>query len=193
MPGRHNVLNAAAAFALATEEGLPRETVLRALDHFQGVGRRFNVYQSISFGSKTCTVVDDYGHHPSEVQATLLAAREAWPESRVVMVFQPHRYSRTRDLYEDFVSCLAGTDVLLLLEVYSAGEPEILGADSRSLARSIRQLAGVDPIFIEDEAALIRALPAVVDDGDIVIFQGAGDIGKLSNRATNGEIKWQSK
>lgn len=192
MPGRHNVLNAAAAFAVAKEEGLDTNTIVRALDHFAGVGRRFNVYHDITVGLKNCHIVDDYGHHPSEIAATLSAAREAWPKSRIVMVFQPHRYSRTSDLYEDFVSCLSATDILLLLDVYAAGEELIAGADSRSLAGSIRRRGAVDPIFLEKNDELLSVLPNVLEENDIVIFQGAGDIGKLSSMATNGEIKWQS-
>ena len=191
MPGVHNVLNATAALAVAREEGLDDATILRALEQFQGVGRRFNVYNGLEIANKHFTLVDDYGHHPSEVAATLKAAREAWPEERIVMLFQPHRYSRTRDLYEDFVLTLAQLDALLLLDVYSAGEEPIAGADSRSLARSIRQRGSVEPVFVESKEQLGEVLAAVVEEGDIVIFQGAGDIGKLSSEMTNGEIKWQ--
>lgn len=191
MPGKHNALNAAAAFALAREEGIETDTILRALDHFQGVGRRFSVYPAIEFGAQRCTLVDDYGHHPSEILATIKAARDAWPERRLVMLFQPHRYSRTRDLYEDFVACLSMTDVLLLLNVYSAGEEPLTGADSRSLARSIRQRGRVDPLFVEDHDDLASLMPSVLDENDIVVFQGAGDIGRLSGQVANGVIKWQ--
>lgn len=191
MPGIHNVLNATAALAVAREEGLDDATILRALDQFQGVGRRFNVYRDQQIADKRFTLVDDYGHHPSEVAATLKAAREAWPDERIVMLFQPHRYTRTRDLYEDFVLTLAQVDVLLLLDVYSAGEETIAAADSKSLARSIRQRGAVEPVYIEIKDQLGAVLAAVLEDEDIVIFQGAGDIGKLSSQMTNGEIKWQ--
>ncbi len=191
MPGRHNALNAAAAFALAREEGIETHTILRALDHFQGVGRRFSVHPDVEFGARHCTLVDDYGHHPSEILATIKAARDAWPDRRLVMLFQPHRYTRTRDLYDDFVSCLSTTDVLLLLDVYSAGEELITGADSRSLARSIRQRGRVDPLLVESQDDLALLMPSVLSDDDVIIFQGAGDIGKLSAMVTNGVIKWQ--
>ncbi len=191
MPGAHNVLNATAALAVAREEGLDDATILRALEQFQGVGRRFNVFHRQMFAGKRFTLVDDYGHHPSEVAATLKAAREAWPESRIVMLFQPHRYTRTRDLYEDFVITLSQVDALLLLDVYSAGEDVIAGADAKSLARSIRQREAVEPVYIESKEQLGKVLAAVIKDDDIVIFQGAGDIGKFSAQMTNGEIKWQ--
>ena len=191
MPGMHNVLNATAALAVAREEGIENAIILRALEQFQGVGRRFSVYPELSFAEKAFTLVDDYGHHPSEVAATLKAAREAWPDNRIVMLFQPHRYTRTRDLYEDFVLTLCRLDVLLLLDIYSAGEEVIAGADAKSLARSIRQRGAVEPIFIESKEDVGKMLAAVLEDDDIVIFQGAGDIGKLSSLMTNGEIKWQ--
>ena len=187
MPGRHNVLNATAAYALAREEGIASDEIIRALDHFQGVGRRFNVYTDRSIAGVSCTLVDDYGHHPSEISATLQAAREAWPDSRIVMVFQPHRFSRTRDLYEDFVQCLSTVDVLVLLNVYAAGEDEIAGADSRSLARSVRSRGVVDPVFIEEHAELYAVLSDVVLKDDVVIFQGAGDIGKLFGSLVSGK------
>jgi UDP-N-acetylmuramate--alanine ligase len=180
MPGSHNVLNAAAAIAVATDEGLEDDAILRALAGFAGVGRRFTQAGTLSLPAGKALLVDDYGHHPTEVRATLESARQAWPERRVVMVYQPHRYSRTRDLYEDFVSVLSRCDVLLLLEVYSAGEEPIAGADSRSLSRSIRQRGQLEPIFVEslDEVAVVLA--DVLRDNDVVVTQGAGNVGKLA-------------
>jgi UDP-N-acetylmuramate--alanine ligase len=180
MPGKHNVLNATAAIAVACDEGLDDEAIQRGLAGFRGVGRRFTQLGEMSFPGGVAQLVDDYGHHPTEVRATLDSSQQAWPDQRVVMVYQPHRYSRTRDLYEDFVSILSKCDQLILLEVYSAGETPIAGADSRSLARSIRQRGLVDPIFaasIEDVPEILRG---IVRDGDVVVIQGAGNIGRLA-------------
>ncbi len=181
LPGRHNVLNATAAIAVVTDEGVEDEAIQKGLADFMGVGRRFQIYGEFSVGEGApVMLVDDYGHHPREVAATIEAVRAGWPERRVVMVYQPHRYTRTRDLYEDFVDVLSGVDQLILLEVYGAGEDPIAGADGRHLSRSIRTRALVDPIFVEG----IEAVPAVVRDivqpGDIVITQGAGNIGALA-------------
>ena len=184
MPGRHNALNATAALAVAVDEGLEIEAITRGLEGFTGVGRRFDVQGEFLFGvgkhSSRAMLVDDDGHHPTEGAATLRALREGWPERRLVMVFQPHRYSRTSDLYEDFVDVLCEVDVLLLLEVYAAGEKKIAGADSRSLSRSIRLRGKVDPIFIQDEADIAEILDGVVEEGDIVLTQGAGSVGALA-------------
>ncbi len=180
MPGRHNVLNATAAIAVACDEGLDDESIQRGLANFAGVGRRFTRLGEMAFPHGAAQLVDDYGHHPTEVNATLESAQQAWPEQRVVMVYQPHRYSRTRDLYEDFVSVLSKCDQLILLEVYAAGEQPIAGADSRSLARSIRQRGLIDPIFansIEDVPDILRD---VVRAGDVVVTQGAGNVGRLA-------------
>ncbi|HAV68398.1 MAG TPA: UDP-N-acetylmuramate--L-alanine ligase, partial [Alcanivorax sp.] len=155
MPGRHNVLNALAAIAVAADEGADDEAIVRGLNGFTGVGRRFDVlgeYPCADGGS--ATLVDDYGHHPREVAATIAAIRDGWPGRRLVMLFQPHRYTRTRDLYEDFVDVLGGVDQLLMLEVYSAGEDAIPGADTRALMRSLRQRARVEPVFVDDPAKL---------------------------------------
>ncbi|MEH6516595.1 MAG: UDP-N-acetylmuramate--L-alanine ligase [Halioglobus sp.] len=187
MPGKHNVLNATAAIAVACDEGLDDEAIKRGLAGFRGVGRRFTQLGKISFPGGVAQLVDDYGHHPTEVRATLDSSQQAWPDQRVVMVYQPHRYSRTRDLYEDFVSILSKCDQLILLEVYSAGETPIAGADSRSLARSIRQRGLVDPIFagsIEDVPEILRG---IVRDGDVVVTQGAGNIGRLA-KTLQGEL-----
>ncbi|HGG59517.1 MAG TPA: UDP-N-acetylmuramate--L-alanine ligase [Gammaproteobacteria bacterium] len=179
MPGIHNVRNALAAMAVARQLGLPDEVIQRALAGFQGVGRRFDVAGDFETSRGTLSLVDDYGHHPSEIQATLRAVKNAWPERRLVLIFQPHRYTRTRDLFEDFARVLSDADVLLMLEVYPANEQPIPGADARSLCRAIRSRGKVDPVFVEKED-LQRVLMAVARDGDVVLTQGAGDVGALS-------------
>lgn len=180
MPGLHNVLNAAATVAVACDEGLEDGAIQAGLAGFTGVGRRFTRMGELQLPGGSALLVDDYGHHPTEVRATLDSARQAWPERRVVMIYQPHRYTRTRDLYEDFVSVLSRCDVLVLLEVYSAGEEIISGADSRSLTRSIRQRGQLEPIFAESIEDVPQILCSVVEEGDVVITQGAGNIGALS-------------
>lgn len=180
MPGEHNVLNATAAVAVACDEGLGDAAIQRGLAGFAGVGRRFSQLGELSLPGGTAALVDDYGHHPTEVRATLDSARQAFPERRLVMVYQPHRYTRTRDLYEDFVAILSRCDVLVLLDVYPAGEEPIAGADGRSLARSIRQRGQVDPIFAESVADVPGILADIVEEGDVVITQGAGNIGALA-------------
>ncbi|WIO75604.1 UDP-N-acetylmuramate--L-alanine ligase [Porticoccaceae bacterium LTM1] len=184
IPGSHNVQNAAAAIAVATDEGLSDEAICEGLSKFGGVGRRFEIYGEypVSSGADRggeAMLVDDYGHHPREVAATIKAVRDGWPERRLVMVFQPHRYTRTRDLYEDFVQILSSCDALVLTEVYSAGEEPIPGADSRHLCRSIRQRGLVDPIYAENIDVVPDIIRDIVQDGDIVITQGAGSVGKL--------------
>ncbi|MBQ0712998.1 MAG: UDP-N-acetylmuramate--L-alanine ligase [Porticoccus sp.] len=179
IPGVHNVLNAVAAIAVATDEGVSDKAIQSGLADFQGVGRRFEIYGEYPVLGGVAMLVDDYGHHPREVAATIKAVREGWPDKRLVMVFQPHRYTRTRDLYEDFVQVLSSCDVVLLLAVYSAGEEEIPGADSRALCRSIRQRGLVDPIYIPGIDEVGDVLKDVVQGGDIVITQGAGSVGKL--------------
>ena len=180
MPGTHNVLNAAGAVAVACDEGLDDLAIQRGLAGFAGVGRRFTRMGELVLGEGTAQLVDDYGHHPTEVRATLESARQVWPERRLVMIYQPHRYTRTRDLYEDFVAVLSRCDVLLLLDVYAAGEEPIAGADSRSLARSIRQRGQVDPVFVERIEDVPAVLRDIVEPGDVVITQGAGNIGRLA-------------
>jgi UDP-N-acetylmuramate--alanine ligase len=187
MPGRHNVLNATAAVAVASDQGIDDAVIARTLLEFSGVGRRFSVYRDMRIAGHVVTLVDDYGHHPTEVAATLASARQAFPRSRLVMLYQPHRYTRTRDLYDDFVAVLAGLDHLLLLEVYPAGEEPIAGADSRSLARSIRQRGNIDPLYVADPAGLDALLADQLRDGDVLITQGAGDIGVLARRLRAGE------
>ncbi len=180
MPGTHNVLNATAALAVACDEGLDAAAIQRGLATFEGVNRRFTQLGRIAFDGVEALLVDDYGHHPTEVRATLESVRQAWPERRLVMVYQPHRFTRTRDLYEDFVAVLSGCDVLVLLEVYPAGEAPIPGADSRSLTRSIRQRGQVEPVFAEHIETVPELLAGLVRSGDIVVTQGAGDIGRLA-------------
>ena len=182
MPGRHNVLNALASIAVATDEGVADEAICRGLAGFAGVGRRFQVYGDYQTPQGRITLVDDYGHHPTEVEAVIRAARDAWPGRRLVMLYQPHRYSRTRDLYEDFVRVLSEVDGLLLMDVYSAGEPAIPGADTRSLCRSIRQRGLVEPVHVEDDGDISRLLSHILKDGDLLITQGAGDIGGVASR-----------
>jgi UDP-N-acetylmuramate--alanine ligase len=178
LPGRHNVQNALAAIAVATELGLGDDAVVAALRDFRGVGRRFQSYDAIpAQGGGSFTLIDDYGHHPAEMQATLDAARGAFPGRRVVLAFQPHRYTRTRDLFEDFVKVLSGADALLLAEVYPAGESPIVAADGRTLARAVRVAGKVEPIFVEDIADMPAAIRAAAQDGDIVVTMGAGSIG----------------
>jgi UDP-N-acetylmuramate--alanine ligase len=174
LPGRHNVLNALAAIAVGTEIGVKDGAIQKALKEFHGVGRRFQNYGKID---GRFTLIDDYGHHPAEMQATLEAARGAFPGRRIVLAFQPHRYTRTRDLFEDFVRVLSSVDVLLLAEVYAAGEAPIVAADGRSLARALRLAGKVEPLFVEDIAAMPEAIRRATEDGDVVITMGAGSIG----------------
>lgn len=180
MPGNHNVLNALATIAIATDEGIPDEAILQGLSGFQGVGRRFQVYGELPVEGGSVMLVDDYGHHPTEVAAVIKAVRGGWPSRRLVIVYQPHRYSRTRDLYDDFVQVLGDANVLLLMEVYPAGEEPIPGADSRHLCHSIRQRGKLDPIYIERGAELAPLVQPLLRAGDILICQGAGDVGGLA-------------
>ncbi len=183
MPGRHNVLNALATIAVASDEGIADQAIVEGLARFEGVGRRFQVYgdyRIVSGGQ--VMLVDDYGHHPREVGATISAIRDGWKDKRLVVVFQPHRYTRTRDLYEDFVQVLSKVDVLVLLDVYPAGEKEIPGADGRSLCRSIRQRGSIDPIFVERGEDVRVVLSRVLQDGDLLVTQGAGDIGAIAGK-----------
>lgn len=180
MPGRHNVLNALSAIAVATDEKITDEAIVRALEKFQGVGRRFQVCGEFPLEDDNIMLVDDYGHHPTEVDVTIQAIRKGWPGKRLVMLFQPHRFSRTRDLYDDFVRVLSDVDVLLLLDVYPAGEDEIPGADGRSLCRSIRSRGRVDPIFIKRGDDVNPVLKDILKPGDLLMTQGAGDVGSLA-------------
>lgn len=187
LPGRHNAQNAAAAIAVACEDGVADDAILAALIKFEGVGRRFQQYGEFETGRGLAKLVDDYGHHPSEVRVTQNAVRAGWPERRLVTIYQPHRYSRTRDLYEDFVDVLSKTDVLILLEVYSAGETPIPGADSRALCRSVRSRGKMEPIYVATPSEVPQVLAEILQDGDLVLTQGAGNIGALAR--TLGELQ----
>ncbi len=180
MPGIHNVLNATAAIAVATDEGISDEDIVTGLAGFSGVGRRFDIKEPLIIENGEVMLVDDYGHHPTEVAANIKAIRTGWPEKRLVMIYQPHRYSRTHDLYDAFVDVLSEVDLLLLLDVYSAGEAPIVGADSRSLCRSIRQRGQIDPVFVKDQSEIRSVLKDLLINDDILITQGAGSIGILS-------------
>src|SRR5690606_31974215 len=184
-----NVLNATAVIAVATDEGLSDAAIQEGLEQFQGVGRRFQVYGEFPIDNGTAMLVDDYGHHPREVAAVIKAVRDGWPDRRLVMVYQPHRFTRTRELYEDFVEVLTTVAALVILEVYSAGEDPIPGADSRHLCRSIRARGVIDPVFVET----IEVVPAIIRDlvkaGDIVITQGAGNVGALSPELSRRELR----
>lgn len=180
VPGKHNALNATAALVVAKEEGIGDEAILAALAEFQGAGRRFDQLGEFVRPNGKVMLVDDYGHHPTEVNVTIQAARQGWQNKRIVMVFQPHRYSRTRDLFDDFVQVLSQVDVLIMLDVYAAGEAPIMGADSRSLCRSIRNLGKIDPIFVSDHAQLPDIMDQILQDGDLILAQGAGNVSKLS-------------
>lgn len=181
LAGEHNVLNALSAIAVAVELGIPDDAVLRALAGFKGVGRRFQRYgDQPAQGGGHFALIEDYGHHPAEVAATLAAARGAFPGRRLVLAFQPHRYSRTRDCFEDFVKVIGGgADAVLLTEVYAAGEAPIVAADGRSLARALRVAGRVEPIFVDDVADLPRAIADNARDGDVVMCMGAGSIGSV--------------
>lgn len=183
LPGRHNVLNALAAIAVATQLKISDQDIQAALANFGGVGRRFQIYGDFAIKSGGfVTLLDDYGHHPREIKVTLEAARQCWPGRRLVMVYQPHRYSRTKDLFKDFCEVLSEVDALLLFDVYSAGEAYIAGADGRALIDGIRSKGKVEPIFIEKRESLPSTLKAQLCDGDILLMQGAGDIGAMSAR-----------
>lgn len=185
LPGMHNVLNALAAIAVATEVQVADDAIIKALAEFRGVGRRFQRYGELPLAAGgSVTLVDDYGHHPVEMAATLAAARGAFPGRRLVLAFQPHRYTRTRDCFEDFVKVLSTVDALLLSEVYAAGEAPIVAADGRALARALRVGGKVEPVFVEDIASLPQTILDVVRDGDVVLTMGAGSIGGVPGKLT---------
>jgi UDP-N-acetylmuramate--alanine ligase len=177
LPGMHNVRNALAAIAVADELQIGDDAVVRALEEFEGIDRRFQKMGDVMTAAGSVMLVDDYGHHPTEIAATLAAARSGWPGKRVVLVFQPHRYSRTRDLMDDFATVLSNADVLILLDVYAAGEDPIAGADGRAMARAIRTRGAVEPVFVESLDGLQPVLLGLLEDGDLVLTMGAGDIG----------------
>jgi UDP-N-acetylmuramate--alanine ligase len=188
LPGEHNVRNALAALAVATELELPDGPMVKALAGFTGVGRRFQRYGELAVppvhGGGAFTLVDDYGHHPVEMAATIAAARGAFPGRRLVLAFQPHRYTRTRDCFEDFVKVMGSADAVLLTEVYAAGEAPIVAADGRALARALRVAGKVDPLFVDEVAELAPAIAEQVRGGDVVIAMGAGSIGTVAQQVT---------
>ncbi len=188
MPGRHNALNAAAAVVVAREAGVKESVARAAVGKFAGVERRFDIRGRFDCGGGEAMLVDDYGHHPSEIAATVAALRAGWPDRRLLMIFQPHRYTRTAELYEDFVETLSRVDALLMLEVYAAGERRIAGADSRALCRGVRQRGRVHPVHVRR----LRDAPGVLKDmlrpGDIVLTQGAGSVGELAGRLARGRL-----
>lgn len=190
LPGRHNVLNALAAIAVASELKVQDAAIVSALEHFAGIGRRFQVYGEFPLSQgRQVTLVDDYGHHPREIAATLQAARESWPKRRLVMVYQPHRYTRTRDLFGDFCDVLSLADKLMLLDVYSAGEDFIQGADGATLADAIKKRGHIDPIFVKQHDTLPSLFEQELKDGDVLLMQGAGNIGALAARLAATELK----
>ena len=180
LPGYHMALNATAAIAVALEDDIDEASILRALKSFEGVGRRFEQYGEFETGNGKVMLVDDYGHHPSEVRATINAVRAGWPDRRLVMIFQPHRYTRTRDCFEDFIEVLNQVDELILMDVYPAGEDPIVGADGRALCRSIRLRGHVEPYFVPSPDQVRATLADIIRDGDIVLTQGAGNVGKMA-------------
>ena len=181
VPGNHNVLNALAAIAIASDEGIPDSAIAQGLAEFGGVDRRFQVTDGTCVGDVSVTLVDDYGHHPTEVNAVIETARRVWPDRRIAMVYQPHRYTRTRDLFEDFVRVLSQVDALLLIDVYAAGEAKIAGADGPALSQAIRQRGGVSPVFAESPEEALTLLPSFSEDGEVLIVQGAGNVSRVSN------------
>jgi UDP-N-acetylmuramate--alanine ligase len=174
------MLNALAAITVATNLHVSDQAIVESLLTFKGIGRRFQINGELSVNGGEITLVDDYGHHPREIEATLEALKQAWPERRAIVVFQPHRYTRTRDLFEDFVRVLSSVDVLILLDVYTAGEDLIAGADGRALSRAIRIRAQVDPIFVENHDDLATILAGIIKPGDVVLTLGAGNVGQIA-------------
>jgi UDP-N-acetylmuramate--alanine ligase len=190
LPGRHNVLNALAAIAVASELKVQDHAIVSALRHFAGIGRRFQIYGDFALtNGGSVTLVDDYGHHPREIAATMQAARESWPDRRLVMVYQPHRYTRTRDLFNDFCNVLSLPDKLMLLDVYSAGEEFIQGADGVTLAKEIKNLGKLEPIFVKQHDTLPSLFESELQNGDVLLMQGAGNIGTLAARLAATSLK----
>ena len=177
LPGLHNVRNALAAIAVADELQIGDDAVVAALEKFEGIDRRFQSLGEVETSAGKVLLIDDYGHHPTEIAATLAAARSGWPDRRIVLVFQPHRYSRTRDLMDDFATVLSEADVTIVLDVYAAGEAPIAGADGRAIARAVRSRGATEPVFVEGLDDLLPVLDGLVEDGDLVLTMGAGDIG----------------
>ncbi len=188
LPGKHNLLNALASIAVAHELGVSDEDIIKALSHFQGISRRCHVRGDIKINNANVTLIDDYAHHPTEIDAIVKAIRAGWANRRLVVVYQPHRFTRLRDLFEDFSSVLSGIDCLLILDVYSAGEEPIAGADARSLCRAIRLRGNVDPIFIENKETVTEVLSSLLEDNDLLLTLGAGDIGALSKQLYSNAV-----
>jgi len=182
MPGWHNMLNALAAITIATHLEISDAAIVASLAAFKGIGRRFQQYGDIAIAGGKITLVDDYGHHPREIAATLEATRQAWPTRRVIVIFQPHRYSRTRDLFEDFVQVLSTIDVLILLDIYPAGELPIVGAEGKDLCRAIRVRGQTDPIFVQNMDNLLTILTGIVKADDVILTLGAGSVGQLATQ-----------
>jgi UDP-N-acetylmuramate--alanine ligase len=176
------MLNSLAAIGVATKLGVADSAIVASLAAFKGVGRRFQIHGDLALKMGRVTLVDDYGHHPREIAATLEALRQAWPDRRSVIVFQPHRYTRTRDLFEDFVHVLSTVDVLILLDVYPAGEARIPGADGRALSRAIRIRGQVDPVFVESWEELPRVLAGILKNDDVILTMGAGNVGQIATQ-----------
>jgi UDP-N-acetylmuramate--alanine ligase len=191
LPGTHNVLNSLAAIAVCSELGIADDALARALENFQGIERRLQVIGDVAAPAGRLTLIDDYGHHPTEVAATLEAIRQGWPERRLVLAFQPHRYTRTRDLLDDFARVLSAADALFVTEVYAAGEAPIAGADGRAICRAVRSRGQVEPVFVERVEKLAGALKGVLRDGDVVVTMGAGNIGAVAHElpAKLGAVK----
>jgi UDP-N-acetylmuramate--alanine ligase len=192
LPGAHNVLNALAVIAVASELGVPDEAIQSALSDFQGIGRRLERVGEVAVGERRVEIVDDYGHHPTEIAATLEAVRQGWPGRRLVLAFQPHRYTRTHELIDDFGQVLSDADVLLVTEVYPAGEAPIANADGRAVCRAVRSRGRVEPVFVEDVQQLAESLRGLLRDGDLVVTMGAGSIGAVAHdlpaRLGEGEV-----
>ena len=189
LPGRHNVLNAAAAIAIATEENISDSSIIKGLTEFSGVGRRFEIHRGAKVGATSITLVDDYGHHPTEIKCVIQTARSVWPENRIFMIYQPHRYSRTRELYDDFVSVLSEVDELLLLEVYPAGESPLNGCDGTTLCRDIDRVGQLQPTFVSNPQNAFSKISELVQENDILIVQGAGNVNLISKTilSTSGD------
>lgn len=193
-PGKHNALNATAAIIAATEDSIDDQAILAALANFGGTNRRFDFLGNFAHpAGGEVMMVDDYGHHPSEVNATIQAARNGWSDKRLVMLFQPHRYTRTRDLFDDFANVLSQVDILIMLDVYPAGEKPIAGADSRALCRTIRNRGKIDPIYVSDLQMLPEVMASILKGGDLLLTQGAGSVGKIArNLSATGLFSEQS-
>ena len=192
LPGLHNVRNALGAIAVGWEIGMNVAEVVGCLREFKGVGRRFAEIGELKIGDGTVRAIEDYGHHPSELEATITAAREGWPDNRVIAVFQPHRYTRTADLVDEFSRVLAGADLAVLTDIYAAGEDAIDGIDSAALCSSIRARGRLNPVLIGDVEALSETLPALLRDGDLVLFMGAGSIGNVAQDLRESGFKLEA-